>query len=152
MEPGHETAEDADYSTGSLFGEVDQSVNEEAVIDGLKISVLEKSGLALTLIADHIFSPALVLSELIYQDVLDVKEKRVLELGCGTGLAGLVALKHGAAAVCLTDYDDESILRCPRLNLSQNNEVLPQGRCTVEGHTWGTDASSLLRSVSKDSM
>lgn len=134
-----------DYDTGDLFGAVDGSHDDSAVISGLKISVLEKSGLALTLIADHIFSPALVLSELIFLGKINVNGKRLVELGCGTGLVGLIALKHGASFVSLTDYDDESILSCPRLNLSQNSDKLSLDRCSVQGHTWGSDATAITR-------
>ena len=133
---------------GGLFGESEiQSSNEIAEVSGLKISILEKTGLALTLISDQLFSPALVLSEMIHFNTIDVTGKRVLELGCGTGLVGLIALLHGAAQVCLTDYNDESILTCPRLNLERNKHRLPSGRCQVTGHTWGTDATPITSSV-----
>ncbi|CCG80610.1 Nicotinamide n-methyltransferase [Taphrina deformans PYCC 5710] len=137
--------ENDEYDTGDLFGQDDLKQDEVAVIRGLKISVLEKSGLALTLLADHIFSPALVLSELIWENKMNVNDKRVLELGCGTGLVGLVALLHNASYVALTDYDDESILSCPKLNLSQNMAVLPSGRCEVLGHTWGSNTARLIK-------
>lgn len=144
---GSDIVEEEIYDTGDLFGQDDHAQDEIAVIRGLKISVLEKSGLALTLLADHIFSPALVLSELIWENKMIVKDKRVLELGCGTGLVGLVALLHDASYVALTDYDDESILSCPRLNLSQNIAALPSGKCDVIGHTWGTDAATVIKYV-----
>lgn len=140
----NDTDSSDDLDTADLYGQKEDTSDDGAVIRGLRISILEKSGLALTLIADHIFSPALVLSELIWQQKIHVSGSRVLELGCGTGLVGLIALQHGAQYVCLTDYDDESILSCPRLNLTQNAAKLPENRCHVMGHTWGTEASSIL--------
>lgn len=135
----------ASYDIKGLFGDEAEESNDKIVtVCGLKISILEKSGLALTLIADHIFSPALVLSELIYDGTIQVEDRRVLELGCGTGLVGLIASKFGASAVYLTDYDHESILCCPRLNLRQNEANLPHDKCVVIGHTWGSDASAIL--------
>lgn len=144
MEVGAEER-DICYDTADLFGDDDSTADGIASVCGLQISVLEKSGLALTLIADHIFSPALVLSELICNGTTIVRDQRVLELGCGTGLVGLIALKHGASAVYLTDYDDESILCCPRLNLEQNRQCLSSQRCVVVGHTWGTEVSSITK-------
>ena len=136
--------EEEDIFTGSLYGEAEVTSGDEAQVCGLKISVLEKAGLALTLIADQLFSPALVLSELIHFGRISVKDKSVLELGCGTGLVGLMALLNGAQQVYLTDYNDESILACPRLNLAQNKDQLEVDRCIVTGHTWGTDAAAIL--------
>ena len=113
-------------------------------VDGLEIRVLAKQGKALTLIADHIFSPALVLSEWIYRGKLDVRDKALIELGCGTGLVGLIAAKHGAREVVLTDYDDADILACPRQNLKSNAHRL-QSPCEVIGHIWGSDTSNVGR-------
>lgn len=113
-------------------------------VDGLAIRVLAKEGKALTLIADHIFSPALVLSECIHRGQLSVRGKSLVELGCGTGLVGLVAARHGAKRVVLTDYDDEDILACPRQNLDNNRHLLPSDcECSVMGHIWGQDTSAV---------
>lgn len=40
---------------------------------------------------------------------VSVLNKRVLEVGCGSGLAGLIAGLHGAASVTFTDCDDEAL-------------------------------------------
>ena len=40
---------------------------------------------------------------------LDVSGRRVLELGCGVGLVGLVAARCGAASVLMTDHADASV-------------------------------------------
>ena len=50
---------------------------------------------------------------------VDVAGKRVLDLGCGTGVLGLIARKRGAAAVTFSDIDDGSVrstVACCELN------------------------------------
>ena len=41
---------------------------------------------------------------------LDLRGLRVLDVGCGTGLLGILAAKAGAAAVTLADIDADSVL------------------------------------------
>mmetsp|Transcript_94054 Transcript_94054/g.155470 ORF Transcript_94054/g.155470 Transcript_94054/m.155470 type:complete len:214 (+) Transcript_94054:3-644(+) len=43
-----------------------------------------------------------------------VNGKRVLEMGCGTGLSGVVASRLGASSVLLTDYVDSVLKRADR--------------------------------------
>jgi hypothetical protein len=72
-----------------------------------------------------------------------VKEERVLELGAGTGLAGIIAAKAGAREVVLTDYPAPEVLANLRVNVKRNLEVegegngLGNGRFWVTGHVWG---------------
>ena len=40
---------------------------------------------------------------------MDLRGKRVLDLGCGTGVLGLIAHRRGAAAVTFSDIDDGSV-------------------------------------------
>ncbi len=50
---------------------------------------------------------------------VDVAGKRVLDLGCGTGVLGLIAHKRGASAVIFSDIDDGSVrstVACCELN------------------------------------
>ena len=116
------------------------SIEEAPIVHGLRIDVLEKAGLARSLLADQIFSPTLVLGDLIHRGILDVRDRRIIEIGCGTGLAGILAAVHGARSVLLTDYDDDSILSCPRRNVSQNNIT-----AEVKGYTWGHDTAEITR-------
>ena len=39
---------------------------------------------------------------------------RVRQLGCGTGLCGVVASRLGAAYVCLTDGAEDALAQCDR--------------------------------------
>ena len=48
-----------------------------------------------------------------------VAGRRVLELGCGRGLCGLVAAQCGAASVVLTDYEP-AVLALARKNVEAN--------------------------------
>ena len=50
---------------------------------------------------------------------IDIAGKRVLDLGCGTGVLGLIAHKRGASVVTFSDIDDGSVrstVTCCKLN------------------------------------
>jgi predicted nicotinamide N-methyase len=55
-----------------------------------------------------------------------LKERRVLELGCGLGLAGIAAAKAGAR-VTMTDYDEDALMFA-RFNASLNLGEAASGR------------------------
>ncbi|KAH7136079.1 hypothetical protein B0J11DRAFT_480318 [Dendryphion nanum] len=68
-----------------------------------------------------------------------VKGERVLELGAGVGLAGIVSALSGAKEVTITDYPSPSLLSTLRLNLSAN---IPPSHpsaptTTITPHKWG---------------
>ncbi len=56
---------------------------------------------------------------------LDLRGLRVVDVGCGTGLLGILAAKSGATAVILADIDADSVRHATAC--AQANEV----RCTV---------------------
>lgn len=66
-----------------------------------------------------IWKGAEIMSEYLQRNPTLVRGKRVLELGAGVGLCGLVAHHLGASHVCLTD-GDESVLSNLRLNVRRN--------------------------------
>ena len=74
--------------------------------------------------------------------------KRVLELGCGLGLAGLAAASHaGAKSVVLTDRDD-SVLQLAREAIAANE--LSEGADAIASTAtldWGADAAELAASI-----
>ncbi|KAF9528434.1 hypothetical protein CPB83DRAFT_854613 [Crepidotus variabilis] len=112
----------------------------------LELTVAPKEGKANTLLADHLFSPALFLAERIDQGLLDVKGKTVLELGAGCALPSLLltASANPPSLVVVTDYPDEIILGNLKLNIKRNRGLVVPG-CTVEccGYAWGSDPSEL---------
>ncbi len=67
----------------------------------------------------------------------DVRDETVLELGAGTGIAGIVAVKAGAKEVVLTDYPAAEVLLNLRANVERNLGAKERERCCVRGHQWG---------------
>ncbi|TEY72972.1 hypothetical protein BOTCAL_0085g00210 [Botryotinia calthae] len=67
----------------------------------------------------------------------EVTGERVLEVGSGTGLAGIVA--------ALIDYPDENVLANLMMNVAKNIEMNGFGDVKVQGHEWGvlTDEFSM---------
>ncbi|CAH0477203.1 unnamed protein product [Peronospora belbahrii] len=63
-----------------------------------------------------------------------VKEKRVIELGCGPGLVGIVAAHLEPSSVVMTDGDPVSITLTQR-NMKVNR--LSEDICTAETYLWG---------------
>ena len=158
---------DDEFSLSSLFPSRTPPPEDELICYGpLVVSLPSTQGKAITLLADKVFNPALVLSEQIELGVIKVSGKtgtiskgmqlsEVCELGAGTGLPGLYAFSAGAEKVVVTDYPDENILRClwdnVRRNVATENvlsgeNMKNEGRwCTVDGYEWGTDTQHLMR-------
>jgi nicotinamide N-methyltransferase len=66
----------------------------------------------------------------------------VLELGAGTGLAGLVAGLTGAKETVISDYPAEEVLENIKANVKANIEPRREkdssiGEVSVQGHEWG---------------
>ena len=65
----------------------------------------------------------------------------MLELGAGTGLAGIVAGLRGAGEVVISDYPAEEVLENIQSNITRNiesrREKLAIGKVMVQGHEWG---------------
>ena len=65
-----------------------------------------------------------------------IRGQRVLELGCGTGLCGIVAARLGASGVVLTDASD-AVLQRAMGNVARNLEPPLRGRVRVQQLLWG---------------
>ena len=89
--------------------------------------------------ANHLWLSALYLADLICTNAIELGI-RVVELGAGAGLPGILACRRGPK-VLSTDWGDESILRCLEENFGRNCDG---GRWGVVGHEWGTDTAPLL--------
>jgi len=106
-----------------------------------------------TLLADHLFSPALFLAERIERGMLTVRGRSVIELGAGCALPSLLlsTLSEPPSLIVVTDYPDENIMGNLERNVERNHDVVTKG-CSVRsyGYEWGTNASHLLNILCKD--
>ncbi|KIJ62180.1 hypothetical protein HYDPIDRAFT_115051 [Hydnomerulius pinastri MD-312] len=113
----------------------------------LKLTVAPKEGKANTLLADHLFSPALLLAELIETRVIQVAGRTMIELGAGCALPSLLAatLPEPPSLVVVTDYPDNIILGNLKDNVERNREHY-RSPCVVQcaGYEWGTDTTPLI--------
>jgi nicotinamide N-methyltransferase len=99
------------------------------------------------LFAHRQWRSGLILADAIARGTLDVREKRVLELGAGTALPGIAAALAGARSAVITDYDAADLTRRLRENVRTNMPqalLAERGRVLAMGHTWGTDAEDVL--------
>merc|ERR1719376_895197 len=62
--------------------------------------------------------------------VLKMREKRVLEVGAGTGLASLIAARCEASSVLATDLKDQAVLDLLQRNITRNAS-LADGKVSV---------------------
>lgn len=68
------------------------------------------------------------------------RDKRVLELGCGTGAVGCFAAGVGAASVVLTEGGTDGLRRLASRNVDANRHLFaPGARAVVAKHSWGDD-------------
>ncbi len=112
------------------------------------------------LFSHFLWNAGLQLAEFIEEDEeWSVNGERVLELGAGTGLAGILAGLSGAREVVLSDYPAEEVLENIRSNVQRNVEPRRKraagiGEVKVEGHEWGvlTDEFSMKNRESFDKL
>ncbi|BGP31147.1 hypothetical protein JCM10296v2_002911 [Rhodotorula toruloides] len=94
--------------------------------------------------AGYVWSSAILLTDRLTTGEIDVEGKRVVELGCGLGLPGIVAAQMGAAQVVLTDYDNPNMLADTSRAVQQALSPDLRQRVQVVGHTWGTSVGPIL--------
>lgn len=95
-------------------------------------------------VAGVVWEGAKVLGEYLVKNRHLLKDKKVLELGAGTGLAGIVAAKLGAASVLLTDLEKnlDILEKNVALNFEPSNEDSMSNNkvvCSVKGLEWNVD-------------
>lgn len=155
---GPETTDPEDYfgqSLGVIFP--DDITNQHGDLDHAVIYLSPRFGEIKLELADpqgddnrklfshFLWNSGLQLAEFIEEEgAWDVRGKKVLELGAGTGLSGLVAARAGAESVVITDYPAPEVVANVRKNVEVNlPEEMRIGRggnpatCLVEGHEWG---------------
>ncbi|CAE8612553.1 unnamed protein product [Polarella glacialis] len=80
--------------------------------------------------------------KLIASSEIDVRGKRVLEMGCGLGVVGLACAIAGASSVLLSDHDTELLRACERSAwLNDLQQVIATSRLDWDDST----SSSLLQ-------
>ncbi|KAI0720805.1 hypothetical protein C8T65DRAFT_632865 [Cerioporus squamosus] len=132
--------------SAAMFGE-EQSDDGTIRYGPLTLTVAPKEGKANTLLADHLFSPSLLLAELIERGLISLKDKTVVELGAGCALPSLLSstLADAPSLVVITDYPDETIQNNLVSNVERN---MPHyNPCTTVralGYEWGQDTRPLL--------
>ncbi|KZT02974.1 uncharacterized protein LAESUDRAFT_684554 [Laetiporus sulphureus 93-53] len=132
--------------SAALFGDVVQD-DGKIYYGPLVLTTAPKEGKANTLLADHLFSPSLLLAERIERGLIPLQNKTVIELGAGCALPSLLAstLPIPPTVVVITDYPDETILGNLHDNVTRNRDKAAAG-CSLlfRGYEWGQDASPLL--------
>lgn len=95
-------------------------------------------------IGHRIWPSCLILCQ--YLTTLDLQDKAVLDLGSGTGLAGLMALKCGAKHVYLQDMPGDEEIRKIQGRLMEANDMEP-GRYTMMPLMWGENPMKVLDDI-----
>ncbi|KAJ7599058.1 putative methyltransferase-domain-containing protein [Mycena floridula] len=127
-----------------FLGEEVVSADDETICYGpLKLTPAPK---AITLLADHLFSPALFLAEQIERSLIPCENLSVIELGAGCALPSLLlsTVENPPSLVLITDYPAEILQANLRRNV-ERNAALVSTQCKVisQGYDWGTDVADL---------
>ena len=94
--------------------------------------------------ANNLWLAAIYLADLICLREIPLVDRRVVELGAGAGLPGIVACREGASVVS-SDWGVEEILDVIRGNFERNCT----GEHAVVGHQWGMDPAPAKRALGK---
>ncbi|KAI9679770.1 MAG: hypothetical protein M1817_004784 [Caeruleum heppii] len=94
------------------------------------------------LFSHYVWNAALQLAALIEdgQQEWKVHGERVLELGAGSGLCGIVSYLAGANETVITDYPSDEILSNLLINIEENRNRHVNGQMSsmsANGHVWG---------------
>ncbi len=86
---------------------------------------------------------------------MDMNEKAVLDMGCGTGILAFLAAKNGATALTAIDYDQvcyESTLENAALNKIDNITVICGGKEAIPAQTFDVILANINRNILLDQM
>ncbi|KII87822.1 hypothetical protein PLICRDRAFT_42330 [Plicaturopsis crispa FD-325 SS-3] len=151
-----EDAEDILHDALAFLGGEPVIDNDTVSYGEIVLTVAAKAGKANTLLADHLFSPSLLLAERIERGLVALSRcphtecislPAVLELGAGCALPSLLSatLLDPPSLVLATDYPDAGILANLEANVQRNTPLVAPG-CVLaaRGYEWGTDVTPLL--------
>lgn len=83
----------------------------------------------------------------------DVKDKDILDMGCGTGILAILAAKLGAKTLMAIDYDDicyESMLENAALNNVENLEALCGSKEVIPNEDYDIILANINRNILLD--
>ncbi|KAF2635751.1 hypothetical protein P280DRAFT_411060 [Massarina eburnea CBS 473.64] len=87
--------------------------------------------------AHYLWNAGVLAGELVEESKWKVQGEKVLELGAGVGLGGIMSVLAGAEEVAITDYPAPPILATLEKNVTKNVPLTIRPRVTVEPHQWG---------------
>jgi nicotinamide N-methyltransferase len=129
-----------DYYSRTNFSDIRHAGQPEQ----LTVSLVEKHH---SLWGEFVYNAARVLADRLDAGEIYVKDKRVLELGAGAGLPGLVAALNGASHSLITDYEDEDLIRVIDLNIDSISPYTRTCKTVGAGFTFGDNSEILTRIV-----
>ncbi|GAA5955043.1 hypothetical protein JCM3765_003169 [Sporobolomyces pararoseus] len=94
--------------------------------------------------ASYVWNASIVLADMIANQEIQVEGKRVLELGAGVGLPGIVSALKGAQTVVLSDFDDSKMLDDLKDSVDEAVVTSDRYRIQVVGHSFGDSANPLI--------
>ncbi|RPA89103.1 hypothetical protein L873DRAFT_1823465 [Choiromyces venosus 120613-1] len=96
-----------------------------------------------SLFSHFVWNAALQASELITSREFNVVGKKVLEVGAGAGLPGIISVYCDAQETVLSDYPAPEFLKNIQTNLEINLSRSQLTRASVIGHEWGQTNDTL---------
>ncbi|KAJ3849634.1 hypothetical protein EV368DRAFT_46900 [Lentinula lateritia] len=150
VEPKEQSSEDILNDALLFLGGKPVVENEIISYGDLKLTVAPKEGKANTLLADHLFSPSLLLAEQIEQGAIFLQGRTLIELGAGCSLPSLAACTISSPSnvpslVVTSDYPDPIILGSLNSNVERNRALVsPACKLHCRGYEWGQDVTELL--------
>ncbi|ELR19982.1 nicotinamide nmethyltransferase [Acanthamoeba castellanii str. Neff] len=98
--------------------------------------------------AHLLWNAGLVLADYLDANPSLLHGKTVLELGAGGSLPSIIAIKHGAKKVVVTDYPEKELIVNVHENIEANTTAAERENVVnIQGHLWGTSVEPLLAAL-----
>ncbi|BFZ63825.1 hypothetical protein YB2330_004957 [Saitoella coloradoensis] len=98
----------------------------------------------ISLFAHFVWSSSLLLARLLSENKYPLRGQTVLELGAGTGLVSICAVRDGAGWVTVSDYPSDEIIASLRHNIETQISPERKDKVRVEPHAWGVEPYPLI--------